>query len=145
MRLVDVEPIIKKLQDDYHGMISDESMKIYKIIQMLNDAPTVQKCNVLKLRKEMFPLLFSKKKTSTCRQGFRYVDVNKELKFVMTEDESFSIDVFVTDVKHIKYRDLTEEEAIKEGYSSLKELQTVLEKIYTVNDDDDFTIIEFAM
>ena len=145
MKLVDVEPIIKKLQDDYHGTISDESMKIYEIIQMLNDAPTIQKCNVLKLRKEMFPLLFSKKKTSTCRRGLRYVDVNKELKFVMTEDESFSIDVFVTGVKHIKYRDLTEEEAVKEGYSSLKELQTVLEKIYAVNDDDDFTIIEFVM
>ena len=41
MKVVNVKPIIKKLQDDYHGMISDESMKIYKIIQMLDEAPTL--------------------------------------------------------------------------------------------------------
>lgn len=104
-----------------------------------------KKDNVLQLRKEKFPLLFSKKKTSTCRQGIRHIDINDDLTFVMTEDKTFTIDVTVTDVKYIKYNELTEEEAIKEGYSSLKELQDTLETLYTINDNDDFTIIEFVL
>lgn len=100
---------------------------------------------VLKLRKELFPLVLSGKKTSTSRQGIRLFEVGEEIELIMTEDETCSIDVTVTNVKHIKYKDLTEVEAIKEGYSSLEELQFALEKIYTVNDDDDFTIIEFTM
>lgn len=42
MILADVETIIKKLQEDYHGMLSDESIKIYKIIQMLDNLPVIQ-------------------------------------------------------------------------------------------------------
>lgn len=45
MKVINVKPIIKKLQDDYHGMISDESMKIYKIIEMLDEAPTLPEYN----------------------------------------------------------------------------------------------------
>lgn len=104
-----------------------------------------EKDNVLQLRKEKFPLLFSKKKTSTCRQGIRHIDINDDLTFVMTEDKTFTIDVTVTDVKYIKYNELTEEEAIKEGYTSLKELQDTLKTLYTINDNDDFTIIEFIL
>ncbi len=98
----------------------------------------------LKLRKEQFLLVLSGKKTSTSRQGIRRFEVGEEIELVMTEDETCSIDVTITNVKYIKYKDLTENEAIKEGYSSLEELQLALERIYTVNDDD-FTIIEFTM
>ena len=99
----------------------------------------------LKLRKELFPLVLSGKKTSTSRQGIRCFEVGEDIELIVTEDKTCSIEVTVTNVKHIKYKDLTEDEAIKEGYSSLEELQLALEKIYTVNDDDDFTIIEFTM
>lgn len=37
---IDADKINAKLMDEYHGMISDESMKIYKIMQMLDNAPT---------------------------------------------------------------------------------------------------------
>lgn len=40
-RLIDADAKNKELADEYHGMISDESIKIYKIIQMLDDAPTI--------------------------------------------------------------------------------------------------------
>lgn len=36
------QAVIKHLHDEYHGMISDESMKIYKIIELLNKLPSVQ-------------------------------------------------------------------------------------------------------
>lgn len=39
-RYIDADKINAKLTDEYHGMISDESMKIYEIIRMLDDAPT---------------------------------------------------------------------------------------------------------
>lgn len=39
-RYIDADKINDKLMDEYHGMISDESMKNYKIMQMLDNAPT---------------------------------------------------------------------------------------------------------
>ena len=39
-RYIDADKINDKLMDEYHGMIFDESMKIYKIMQMLDNAPT---------------------------------------------------------------------------------------------------------
>ena len=48
MELTDVKPLIKKLQEDYHGMLSDESIKIYKIIQMLDCLPIVNAEQVVK-------------------------------------------------------------------------------------------------
>ena len=39
-RYIDADKINAKLMNEYHGMISDESMKIYKIIQILDNAPT---------------------------------------------------------------------------------------------------------
>ena len=40
VRYIDAIKIIKDLQSEYHGMISDESLKIYKIIYRLNTEPT---------------------------------------------------------------------------------------------------------
>lgn len=38
-KYIDADKINAKLMDEYHGMISDESMKIYKIMQLLDNAP----------------------------------------------------------------------------------------------------------
>ena len=40
-RLKDTDAINHELMDEYHGMISDSEMKIYKIIRMLDNAPTI--------------------------------------------------------------------------------------------------------
>ena len=99
---------------------------------------------VLELRKEMFPSIFSGKKTSTSRQGYRPIVPQQQLRLV-APNGSVSVDVFVTNVSQCKFDDLTIEEAIKEGYSSLKELQDTLKKIYDIEKDDNFTIIEFKL
>jgi hypothetical protein len=39
-RYIDADKFIKDLQSEYHGMISDESLKIYKIIHRLDNEPT---------------------------------------------------------------------------------------------------------
>lgn len=41
MKPIDADYISQMLEQEYHGMISDESMKIYKIIQMLEDTPVL--------------------------------------------------------------------------------------------------------
>ena len=42
MKLIDADAAIDELNDEYHGTISDESMKIYQIIKWLNELPSVQ-------------------------------------------------------------------------------------------------------
>lgn len=100
---------------------------------------------VLKLRKEMFPAIYSGEKTSTSRQGKRDFKPGTYLTIVAKEDETVNIDVLITDVTHCKYNELDEEEAIREGYKSLKEMKETLEKIYDISKDDNFTLIEFAL
>ena len=39
-RYIDVDKFVKDLGDEYHGMISDESLRIYRIIERLESAPT---------------------------------------------------------------------------------------------------------
>lgn len=99
----------------------------------------------LKLRKEMFPAIYSGKKTSTSRQGIRDFKPGTNLTIVAQEDELTSIDVLITDVTHCKFNELNEEEAIREGYGSLKEMKETLEKIYDISKDDNFTLIEFSL
>lgn len=100
--------------------------------------------NVLQLRKEMFPAIFSGKKTSTSRQGIRPIVPQQELRLI-APNESVSVDVLVTSVNKCKFDELTIEEAIKEGYSSLEELKDTLKVIYDIEKDDNFTIIEFKL
>lgn len=100
--------------------------------------------DTLNLRKEMFPAIYSGKKTSTSRQGIRDFTLYDKLIFVATEDSSIHTDVIVTNVKHCKFDELTEEEAIKEGYESLEELKETLNKIYDISKDDNFTLVEFV-
>lgn len=101
--------------------------------------------NVLKLRKEMFPAIYSGKKTCTSRQGTRNFTPQDKLVFAATEDDSISVDVIITNVRHCKFDELTEEEAIKEGYESLEELKEVLGQIYDISKDNNFTLIEFML
>ena len=39
--LKDTDAISHELMDEYYGMISDSEMKIYKIMRMLDNAPTI--------------------------------------------------------------------------------------------------------
>ena len=40
--LISRQAAIDALNDEYHGMISDESMKIYQIINWLSELPSAQ-------------------------------------------------------------------------------------------------------
>lgn len=49
-RLIDADEFIKELYSEFYGMISDESLKIYQIIQRINAAETVNSVPLCELK-----------------------------------------------------------------------------------------------
>ena len=98
---------------------------------------------MMRIRQETFPLILSGKKTSTSRQGKRAVKIGQELRFLSADGDI--ADTLVTNVEYCKFNELTEEEAFKEGYSSLDELKDVLRNLYDIDADPNFTLVEFKL
>lgn len=98
----------------------------------------------IKLRKQMFDHLLDGTKKSTSRLGVRDVEIGEELTFEMTEDETVTYKTVVTDVFISKFSELTEREAKREGYASLKDLKEALTEIYNPAEEDLFTLIHFT-
>lgn len=97
----------------------------------------------IKLKKNKFEGLINGTKKSTSRLGHREVNIGEELVIKMTENEKISYSGNVTGVKYCKFSELTEEEAIAEGYNNLAELKENLTNIYNPSADDEFTLIYF--
>lgn len=55
-RYIDVDKFIKDLQSEYHGMISDESLKIYEIIHRLGNEPTADVVEVETLKAWLYEI-----------------------------------------------------------------------------------------
>ena len=49
-RLSDADEFIEELYSEFHGMISDESLKIYQIIQRIDAAQTVKSVPLYELK-----------------------------------------------------------------------------------------------
>lgn len=49
-RLIDADDFIEELYSEFHGMISDESLKIYQIIQRIDAAQTVKSVPLYELK-----------------------------------------------------------------------------------------------
>lgn len=49
-RLIDADEFIKELYSEFHGMISDESLKIYQLIQRIDAAETVKSVPLYELK-----------------------------------------------------------------------------------------------
>lgn len=49
-RLIDADEFIEELYSEFHGMISDESLKIYQIIQRIDSAETVKSVPLYELK-----------------------------------------------------------------------------------------------
>lgn len=98
----------------------------------------------MKLRKEIFNKLLDGSKKSTSRFGERNVHTGDKLVFEMTENPETKYETVVSDVFCTTFSEITEEEAILEGYDSLASLKNALVKIYNPKDSDIFTIIRFV-
>lgn len=49
-RLIDADQFVEELYSEFHGMISDESLKIYQIIQRIDAAQTVKSVPLYELK-----------------------------------------------------------------------------------------------
>lgn len=49
-RLIDADEFVKELYSEFHGMISDDSLKIYQIIQRIDAAKTVKSVPLYELK-----------------------------------------------------------------------------------------------
>lgn len=49
-RLINADEFVKELYSEFHGMISDESLKIYQIIQRIDAAQTVKSVPLYELK-----------------------------------------------------------------------------------------------
>lgn len=49
-RLIDADEFVKELYSEFHGIISDESLKIYQIIQRIDAAETVKSVPLYELK-----------------------------------------------------------------------------------------------
>ena len=48
MRLIDADKIQEYLLDKYHGAISDSEMKIYQLLRLLDEQPTIETLPVVR-------------------------------------------------------------------------------------------------
>ena len=46
-QMIDPKTLISKLTEEFHGMLSDESLKIYQVIKLVDEIPTVQAAEVV--------------------------------------------------------------------------------------------------
>lgn len=49
-RLIDADEFVRELHEEFHGMISDESLKIYEIIQRVDSSETVKAVPLYELK-----------------------------------------------------------------------------------------------
>lgn len=97
----------------------------------------------LKLADELFFRIFDGTKSSTIRKGKRDIDKGF-LAFTSTGQKHFGIVVNVTGSISKKLNELSQNELVSEGYSSLNELKQSLEQYYSDIDDNTLvTIIKF--
>jgi len=97
----------------------------------------------LKLKDKYLKLVKEDKKHSTIREGIRPLDL--KLSLVGTPSKEV-VEVSLRGLYYKYVRDLTESDAIKDGFNTLEELKKVLFTIYPKLKENDFvTIFSFRL
>jgi hypothetical protein len=92
------------------------------------------------LASDLVPLVLSGKKTSTVRLGKR----NYPLGPASIVSKNVDIPIEITDIEFTKIGSLNEKIAKMEGYASVPELLSALEKFYpNVDSERDVTVVKF--
>lgn len=95
------------------------------------------------LNDEFIPAVKDGTKTSTVRKGVRSSpDLGENVTLQGAHD---SVEVHITGKSYVPYRELNTHDAIRDGFKSLDELQSVLTGIYGPFDEREYvTIFKFA-
>jgi len=84
------------------------------------------------------------KKVTTIRKGIRDFKVGE--KILITSQDRIYAEAEIIEVKYLKVSDLTDEDALKDGFSSKDELFKALKKYYSsIKSNDTITIIGFKL
>jgi len=95
---------------------------------------------VLPLSDEFIPGVLADRKTTTIRRGRRTYGLGEGVLKAGSQD----IPIKVNNVRYCKFRELTEADAFRDGFESLKQLHDVLRRIYPKLDlDDEVTVVHF--
>lgn len=82
--------------------------------------------NTLRLHTDYLQAVIDGRKTTTVRAGKR----NMELGPCRIVAGRTSLDVTITDIRHCRYDELTDEDAIRDGFNTLSELKAALHRFY---------------
>ncbi|USS40569.1 ASCH domain-containing protein [Thermococcus aggregans] len=90
--------------------------------------------------------ILSGKKTTTIRFGDYEVEPGSEVYLVITPSDTAIAKVRITKVEKKKVKELTTQDAKKDGFKDVKELVNTLSKIYgELDGEDEVTVIEFEV
>lgn len=90
--------------------------------------------------------ILSGKKTTTIRFGEYKAKPGSEVYLVITPSDTAVAKVRITKVEKKKVKELTNQDAKKDGFKDIKELVSALNKIYgELHGEDEVTIIEFEV
>lgn len=114
---------------------SDDKLIAFKI-------RIIESPQFIEMSSEFYDLIKYGIKKTTIRKGVRNYKIGKAIIYFMTS----SMVANITQIRVLHFNELTIEDAIKDGFKSITELQNVLRKIYLDIDNDDFiTIITFEV
>ena len=90
--------------------------------------------------------ILSGKKTTTIRFGNYEAELGSEVYLVITPSDTAIAKVRITKVEKKRVKELTTQDAKKDGFKDVKELVSALNKIYgELNGEDEVTVIEFEV
>jgi hypothetical protein len=89
---------------------------------------------------EFLAAVLKGRKVSTVRRGRRFYPLGEGTLRIGDRD----VAVTVTRIRHCCVHDLTEEDARRDGFASVSELRTTLERFYPdLSADEEMTLVEF--
>jgi len=88
--------------------------------------------------------ILEERKVTTIRRGIRDFKVGE--KVLITSRDRIYAEAEITGIKYLKIHDLTDEDALKDGFSSKEELFNALKKYYgSIKSSDTVTVIGFRI
>ncbi|AEA46390.1 ASCH domain-containing protein [Archaeoglobus veneficus] len=94
--------------------------------------------------KEYVPLILEGKKRTTVRKGIKSYPVGKVVYLTANNEPFARARVVKAVIKRV--RELTDEDAIKDGFDSVEELIKALKRIYgSLRDDEFVTVVHFEL
>ena len=100
--------------------------------------------DVIKFAPDLFDLIMKGRKTRTIREGIRAYTLGDAI--FETADESEREEGFICGLRTVKFKDLTDEDAIYSVYDTVDNLKDRLLDIYPdLKDFSDVTVVDFKL